>query len=1024
VFGLRIGGDGKGLSIRNRLVAELVTLILLALSVPRQQALGQVTSPSSTPSIAEEQDYAFAYGLYKDGLFQQATQQFERFIQRYPASVKVPDARFLKAECFFQVGQYEVAAKELSSFVRQNPSSNLADDAWIRLGDTYLRLKKSDDAINAYKAVLDGYGGSNIAGEAAYWIGEAYLKKGDYDNAIKYYTLSYENYPQNRLRDYAVYSIAWTYQQKKDYAKAAEWYRRLATEYPQSSLANSAKLADAECSYYLKDYAKAIDKLLAARQGIDSLEQKAEVEYLLGESYYHLEQYPAAQKYYEEFLAKYSESNLAREVTYALGWTLLKQRKFGAAAETFSKLAGENDAFAIAAAYRKGVAEKLEGKRADAAQTFEALYKANASSDYADNALYDLGLMSYEDKKIAAAKQYFERVTTGYPASDVLPDAYEMLGECLFAEGNYEPALTAYGRAVAQTAARPEVKANATFQIAWCFYRTSHFKEAADQFSKFSSEYPGDPRVDEASYWMAESEYEAGDYKSALAYYQRLLGRGGTARREEVMYGVGWAYFKMKDFPKAIEAYERLIVAYPNSKFSFDARLRLGDSYFQQKDYGKAAGDYRAVLRLFPNKPGADYASYQLAQTYFRSGDRNQAAEQFSSLIKTFPTSPLADDAQYALGWIKFQEKNYLAAIREFQKVTGDYPDGDVAPRAYYSIGDAYYNLEQYAAAEKSYREVIRLFPKTSYAVDALTGIQYCLSAQGKSQEALGVIDAYQREHPDSSTSEQLSLKKGDLLFSQQQYDAAADEYRSFTHRYPKSPQRAAAYYWLGRSLAESGKLAEAAGAYVEAAGVEGAPDQIVSSSLLEAIAIFRKQKQYDKAFELLTKAEKGLANSPSAAEISYVKGMLFYENGASEEARNQFEFVISKFPGTDQADKARIGLVKLSLAARDFSAAQSLAQQVATSRTDQIGAEAQYLSGESYLLSKNWNDAVTAFLRVRYVFPSHETWVAKALLGLGQAYEQLGNRVKAKEAYQSAIKIQKEGEVVSAATQRLKALE
>jgi Flp pilus assembly protein TadD len=49
---------------------------------------------------------------------------------------------------------------------------------------------------------------------------------------------------------------------------------------------------------------------------------------------------------------------------------------------------------------------------------------------------------------------------------------------------------------------------------------------------------------------------------------------------------------------------------------------------------------------------------------------------------------------------------------------------------------------------------------------------------------------------------------------------------------------------------------------------------------------------------------------------------------------------------------------------------------------------------------------------------------VAKALLGLGQAYEQLGNRVKAKEAYQSAIKIQKEGEVVSAATERLKALE
>jgi TolA-binding protein len=170
--------------------------------------------------------------------------------------------------------------------------------------------------------------------------------------------------------------------------------------------------------------------------------------------------------------------------------------------------------------------------------------------------------------------------------------------------------------------------------------------------------------------------------------------------------------------------------------------------------------------------------------------------------------------------------------------------------------------------------------------------------------------------------------------------------------------------------------------------------------------------------------AEKELANTPSAAEVSYIKGMLFYENGASDEARNQFEFVISKYPGTDQADRARMGLAMISLDSHNFSAAQSLAQQVATSRTDQVGAEAQYLSGESYLQSKEWQNAVTSFLRVRYVFPSYETWVAKALLGLGQAYEGLGNRLKAKEAYQSALKMQKEGEVASAASQRLKALE
>jgi len=1024
VFGIPIGADAKKLRSGTWFVAKAIILGLLALQLLTRQASAQVTPQPSAPSIAEEQDYAFAYGLYKDGLFQLATEQFQRFVQRYPTSVKLPDALFLKAECLFQEGQYDVAARELSSFVRQFPSSSLADDASLRLGDTYLKLNRSEDAIVAYKAVLDSYGGSNVAGEAAYWIGEAYLQKGDDDNAIKYYTLSYENYRENRLRDYAVYSVAWTYQQKKEYAKAAEWYWTLATQYPQSSLVNSSKLANAECYYYLKDYPKAIERLLAARQGIDSLEQKAEADYLLGESYYHLDQYGDAQKYYEEFLKNYSGNKLAREVTYALGWTMLKQKEFGAAAETFSKLTNGNDAFAFAAMYRKGVSEKLEGKREDAARTFNTLYGTNPKSDYADNALYDLGLMLYEDQKIPEAKKYFEKVTVEYPASDLLADAYEMLGECLFADSNYEGARAAHGQALGQAGASSEVTAAASYQIAWCFYRENRFKEAASQFSKFSSAYPTDARVAEASYWTAESEYEAGNYQSALAHYQNLVGKAGIARREEALYGVGWTYFKLNNFPKAIESFERLIVSYPTGKFSFDARLRLGDCYFQQKDYKKAAGDYRAVIRLFPKKDGVDYASYQLAQTYFRSEDRDQAAQQFSALIRVFPNSLLADDAQYALGWIKFQEKNYLGAIKAFQQVTANYPEGDVTPRAYYSIGDAYYNLQQYAAAERSYREVIRLFPKSSYAMDALTGIQYCLSAQGKSQEALGVIDSYERENPDPSASEQLSLKKGDLLFGQKQYDAAANEYRSFIQRYPNSIQRATALYWLGRSLAESGKLAQAATAYGQAAKVENAPQQVVSSSLLEAVAIYRKQKQYDQAFAVLTQAEKELANSPSAAEVSYVKGMLFFENGASEEARNQFDFVISKYPGTVQADKARVGLATISLASHDFSAVQSLARQVATSRTDQVGAEAQCLIGEAYLQSRDWQNAVTAFLRVRYVFPSYEDWAAKAFLGLGQAYERLGNRLKAKEAYQNALKLQKEGEVASAASQRLKALE
>lgn len=1001
-----------------------ILLVLLVLASPPAQFSSAQENPNPSSKIAEEQDYAFAHGLYKDGLFQLAGEQFERFTQRYTRSIKLPDATFLKAECQFQLEQYETAASEFSAFLDHFPSSNLADNAYFRLGDTYLKLKKTQEAISAFKSVLEKHGESKLAGEAAYWIGEACVKLEDYDNAIKYYTLSYENFPDNRLRDYALYSVAWTHQRKSEYAKAAEWYRKLLKEFPQSGLAASSKVRIGECYYYSKDYARAIEELTAARPTIDSTEQQGEADYLLGESYYNLDQFDKAQVQYEGFLANFPRHKLTNEVTYALGWALLKQKQFAGAARVFGRLSGGTDALGQAALYRKGVAEKLSGNRGEALKSFTQVYTDGPRGEYADNALYDTGLLYFEESKPSEAKGFFERMLSDYPTSDVRAEAYQMLGECLLAESNFEAARSAFTQALAQSQAPFEVKVTSAYQVAWCLLKLDRFKEAAEHFSRFLTQYPSHPRSTEATYWLAESEYRAGDYRNSLKHYQAVAESPGNPRREEGLYGIGWSYYKLNDLSNAIGAFERLIVAFPAGKLSFDARLRLGDCYFQQKDYTKAAGVYRTVVRLYPRQEGAEYAYYQLAQTYFRSGDSEQASQYFSSVISAFPRSSLADDAQYALGWIKFQKKEYLAAVREFQLVVSNYPESEMAPRAFYSIGDAYYNLQQYAAAEKSYREVIRRFPRSSFAFDAITGVQYCLTAQGKTQEALAVIDVYIRDNPESALGEQLSLKKGELLFSQKRFDEAAQAYRSFLNQYPQSNQRASAMYWLAKSMAESGKTLDAADAFEQAASARNAPARIVSSSLLEAAHIFRNEKKYDRAFSVLSRAERELAKSEFAPEVALLKGLVFFDNGAIDEARSQFEYVVTSYGSTVQADKARVGLVKISLQMKDYASAQSRAQAVATSRIDEVGAEAQYLSGVIYLESKEWQNAATAFLRLRYVFPSYDPWIARGYLGMGQAYEELKNLPRAKEAYRSALKFESEEEVVAEASSRLRRLE
>lgn len=993
-------------------------LVLLLVGNPSELRAQNLPLPNST--IAEEQDYAFAYGLFRDGLFQNAAEQFSGFVKKYPQSLKVQDAQFLHADCFFQMEKFGDAAREFSAFIRQYPASPFSDNARFKLADTYAKLNRKLDAIETYKSILDQPRNPAVAGEAAYWIGEIYFKESDFANALKYYTLSFEGYPGHRLQDYAAYSAGWANQKKGDYAKAAEWYRVLIEKLPQSGLVSSARVKIGECYFSQKEYRRAIDELGETRTKIDSAALRGDADYIVGESYYNLNDFENAARKYDAFLKEYPGHRLTNEVHYALAWSYFKSRRFAEAADAFGKVPPGEPELGRAAAYRRGVAEKLAGNRANALASFRRIYEQDRQSDYADNALYDAGLILFEDKKLDDAMSLFGKVMTEYSRSDAAADASMMLGESYATISAFDSARVYYSKALAAEGTSFETKVNSMYQVAWSNFKLRNYKEAAAGFSRFLAAYAGHPKSLEAQYWLAESDYLGGDYKNALKHYLDVVKNSTHPRREESMYGIGWSHYRLSDFSRAIDAFERLILSFPSGKFSFDARLRLGDCYFQQKDYKKAAGAYRTVIRLFAKNEGADYALYQLGQTYYRSGDQEQATDQFAALLKTYPKSNLADDAQFAIGWIKFQRKDFLGAIRDFQTTISSYPASDLIPRATYSIGDAYYNLRQYSPAEKAYREVLQRYPKSPVAADALTGIQYCLVAQGKSKEAVGAIDNYVKENPTSPNTEQLEIKKAELLFSQRQFLDAAKEYRTFAQQRRSSALRPQALFWLGKSLQEADSALAATWAYQEAADAQGAAVNIRGNALLECARIFLNLKAYEEAYRVLADAENTLSTTEFAPEVAYTKGLVYLDNGALDDAKTAFEFVASKYPTSVEADKARNALVRMAITAKQFPTAQELAQAVATSRTDEVGAEAQYLSGLAFEQNGEWQQAVTAFLRLRYVFPSHERWLAKAYVGLGHSYEQVQDPAKARESYQQVLKMLQSGAEFEEATLRL----
>jgi TolA-binding protein len=69
-------------------------LLCLILAIPG-------ISQTDGRSIQEEQDYAFAVGLYRDRMYRMAHEEFQKFVRTYPNSAKAMNARFLSIESLF-----------------------------------------------------------------------------------------------------------------------------------------------------------------------------------------------------------------------------------------------------------------------------------------------------------------------------------------------------------------------------------------------------------------------------------------------------------------------------------------------------------------------------------------------------------------------------------------------------------------------------------------------------------------------------------------------------------------------------------------------------------------------------------------------------------------------------------------------------------------------------------------------------------------------------------------------------------
>lgn len=1020
-------------------VQEAETLLGEELLHNSKLLLQQVLADYPASPAADEARYLLAIGQIRNGDIDDAQASLQDLAIDRPNSPLVPFALAKHAELAFEQGRYDRAYE-------------LFDRAALRAEEDY--QQRSDTSYRA------------IASAGLFWSGISQAKGGDDRKARAPLQACADRYPDYAFADDALFILGQFAERRREHKEAIAIYHRISENYPRRNVRVAAQIRAAQNYITLRQPTLALAELesaATANQAIDEQdpeqfgtpgawerqsyaeEAPAQALYLRGEAHNLGQRYGLAQQSFEQVLDSYPSRRLRQRAELGAAWALLNQGENQRALVYYNKLLAseeiESTLLASARLYRT-MALKRNGERDQARKELQGL-TLRSDFPHIGLALLELGQIHYEDGEMDLARRVLERAVPEAPDGVAAVRIHLLLGAAALDAGYFSTAAQAYDKVVEIASAGDErampnralYLADARFKRGIALVGASdgsgdaEAQRAVTKLNEFLAEHPGDQRIPEARFWLAEAYYKARLMANAKDAYQFIIRNfPASNRREEALYGLGWAQFRTRQFTESSRSFARLMREFPDSRFALDVLTREGDAHYLNRNYRAAADAYRQVVRRAPRAEQGEYCLYQLAQALRRMKKFSEAIAELRHLFTRFPRSSLAADSRYTIGWMLFEQHRYDEAIEEMQRLMKDYSGSNLVPRAHHAIADAHYNSGRYETALSVYTEIVEYYPNSPFIGEALNSMEYCLEFLGRSEEAAQVRIMYLSLNPDSRYREE-ELFSPERGFWETGSSDAVNEYRKFIDDNPQSERLPEAIYYLGKSHASLGRSEDDLTQYQRALEafvrvVRDYPDHPfaakASIDLGMTAKLMNEPVKADSLWEI-TKAK--YAGTSEGIQAGFEQAVLRMSRGDTIAALEAFRHVADSYRGSFYGDRSRFRLAVYYVRRTLYDSARAELKTVAE-RDDDLGAEAQFNIARSYYWEKAFEDAKREALVCKNRFPEYEPFRTEALLILGWCYEKLDEIPKALETFRLVAALGEDDEYANTARANLERIE
>lgn len=726
----------------------------------------------------ESNDFSYAIKLFNEGFYDIAAQQFSSFVNHYPSSDRLADAKYYLAESLYRIKDYQNARIEFQSLAVTFPDHERAPQAWKMVGEIYQILGNHQDAAKAFETVKVLYPSHPLAPQSLLRAAEAYSQLNLFpqaDRVIKEFLDRYveaPEYPEGHLiygnlltqqgdfdrakseferaaslskdRDISAKAnlgIASVYNKLGLLSQTVSYYQNAMTLNANSSTARSAVFSLARIHQDMGDWDKAI-ALLEKREGdFTTSEDQLRVNMMLAQSYFLRKDYSSARKILDRTATFSAPLDTKRMIHFYSAGCYQEEGKTPQAIAEYESILLPSDqdtgfAECLPAAYVNLIKIYLQSLNLQKArQSIADFHKKYPTKNEGEELHFLLIRKAFDIGEISLAVDEMQKFNAEYPGSGFQDNLMYAAGNAFFKKGNYAESRKYYEK------------------IGESYYCNEDFDSVRLKLEFINSYlYRGDG--------MGVSE---------LA---RLMGKILTGEEQtKVLLDLGVVYLRdLKDFNAAADIFEKCTSEARDSSTVGKALYYLSETYMaqaqieafpdapQEEQSERAIQNLKKAMEYIRFVPHPDSLMFHFLAWTIPPDNSNsaKAMEFWKHFENAYPASPLLPEAQFRLAEISSALGDAENAYRYFNKIIagkGDsyfpgkaywekavlleknkkrqeaiqtlkdfllnIPQHPYRARAYWQLANYHAVMGDYATAAKFLEELLRLYGYTDYAREA-----------------------------------------------------------------------------------------------------------------------------------------------------------------------------------------------------------------------------------------------------------------------------------------------------------------